>query len=239
MRLSKAQLSLWWREWARACTAQGWTRENGWTSAAVDDQRHAILREFGHETLHTVDNRAFDRILARVRTLQSRLDGAVDEVRPQNGDARRLLWRIEWLIKCIEVYRPGQGEAYVAGVVQDKFPGTDKYGTGIIHARHWRDLSAARSPGREDSELDHLRFTLTARLNGVHGMRAAEGHSVHEMCSLANVTCACETCKLARQAAKRGGSASPAQPARKPISRPRPKAKEPVAAGETRDPDPF
>lgn len=239
MLLSKAQLTLWWRSWSAACKAQGWTRGGGWNAEQIDAKRHEILRELGFESLRDVDNRGFDRLLARVRMLANRVDGAVDEVRPQNGDSRRLLWRIEWLIKCVELYLPGKGEAYVAGVVADKFPGVDKYGTGIVHPRHWRDLSAVRSVGKEDSELDQLRMTLTARLNGHHGMRSKAGHSVHEMCELARVTCACEACKQAREAAKRGGAANPAQPARKPISRPRPKAEEPVAAGDTREPDPF
>lgn len=228
MLLSRAQLTLWWRSWSAACKAQGWTREAGWTSDQVDAKRHEIMDALGFASLRDVDNRGFDRLLARVRSLANRLDGAVDEVRPQNGDSRRLLWRIEWLIKCVEVYLPGKGEAYVAGVVADKFPGVDKYGTGVIHPRHWRDLSAVRSVGKEDSELDQLRMTLTARLNGHHGMRSKHGHSVHDMCALAQVTCACEACKATRAAAKSARPAPTAQRARKPISTPAPT---PVVAG--------
>lgn len=228
MLLSKAQLTLFWRSWSAACTTQGWTRAAGWTVNQIDDKRHEMLKGLGFASLKDVDNRGFDRVLAKLRLLADRVDGAVDEVRPQNGDARRLLWRIEWLAKCIELYKPGQSEAYIAGVVQDKFAPEDKYGTGVLHPRHWRDLSAVRSPGKEDSELDQLRMTLTARLNGRTGMRVEHGESVHDMCSRAGVTCACEACKEVRAHQARARAAAPVQRTRKPISRPAPT---PVVAG--------
>lgn len=228
MLLSKAQLTLFWRTWSATCAVQGWTRDEGWTTAQIDDKRHELLESLGFRSLKDVDNRGFDKVLARLRSLADQVRGAVDEVRPQNGDARRLLWRIEWLAKCIELYLPGRSEAYIAEVVADKFPAEDKYGTGVLHPRHWRDLSAVRSPGKEDSELDQLRMTLTARLNGRTGMRVKHGESVHDMCSRAGVTCACEACKEVRAAQSRARAAAPVHRARKPISRPAPT---PVVAG--------
>lgn len=215
MLLTKAQLTLWWRTWSTACKAQGWTRENGWNSEQIDAKRHEILKELGYKSLRDVDNRGFDKLLSRTRLLASRLEGAIDEVQPSNGDARRLLWRIEWLIKCLEVYIPGRGETYVDSVVSDKFDHTDKFGNGVLHPRQWRELSAVRSVGKEDSELDQLRMTLTARLNGRTGYRSRQGHTIHEMCTRAGVPCACDPCKDARAAAARTPKATPAQPRRK------------------------
>lgn len=236
MLLSKAQLTLFWRSWSAACATQGWTRAAGWTTAQIDDKRHELLKGLGFASLKDVDNRGFDRVLAKLRLLADRVDGAMEVGRPQTGDARRLLWRIEWLAKCIELYRPGGAEAYIAEVCADKFEPVDKYGTGVLHPRHWRDLSAVRSPGKEDSELDQLRMTLTARLNGRTGMRAKHGESVHDMCSRAGVTCACQACKEVRAHQARARAAAPVQTARKPISRPAPT---PVAAGGVDDNNPF
>lgn len=236
MLLSKAQLTLFWRSWSAACNTQGWTRAAGWTTAQIDDKRHELLKGLGFASLKDVDNRGFDKVLAKLRLLADRVDGAVEVGRPQTGDARRLLWRIEWLAKCIELYKPGASEAYIGEVVADKFAPVDKYGTGVLHPRHWRDLSAVRSPGKEDSELDQLRMTLTARLNGRTGMRSAYGESVHDMCGRAGVTCACEACKEVRAHQARTRAAAPVQTARKPISRPAPT---PVAAGGVDDNNPF
>lgn len=209
MLLTKSQLTLWWRTWSAACQAQGWTRERGWTSAQIDEKRHEILTSLQFASLKNVDNRGFDRLLARVRMLSDNVNGALDEVRPSNGDARRLLWRIEWLLKCIDVYLPGHSETYVASVVADKFTGLDKYDTGVLHPPHWRDLSAQRSAGKEDSQLDHLRITLAARLNGRTGFRATSGDDLHQMCAKAGVTCSCNHCTTARDVASQARRSTP------------------------------
>lgn len=232
MQLTQAQLTLWWRSWAAACRTQGWTREAGLSSAQIDAKRREIMAALGYRSLTEIDNAGFDRLLARVRTLADNLRGAIDEVRPSNTHARRLLWKIEWLTKCLALYLGGKdrAEAYVRSICADKFEWKDNL------PRNYYALSAERAPGKEDSELDHLRITLTARLNGRTGLRAQAGDTVHDMCTKAGVLCACEPCKDARATARRARLAGPMKPAGKPSA----PAPQPVAAGAPDDDgDPF
>lgn len=212
MLLTKSQLTLFWRAWGAACKAQGWTRTAGLTTEEINLLRREILTEVGFSSLTEVDPGAgFDRLLARVRGLDDQLHkGALDQVRPSNGHRRRLVWKIEWLIQCLGIYLwDGAADAYVRKIVEQKFGRPGEY------PRPWTELSADRTEGQEDSELDQLRMTLNARINGRNGFRAKAAHTVHEMATKAGVVCYCDDCRKARDKARSTPAAPRVRKARK------------------------
>lgn len=220
MLLTKAQLTLFWRAWAAACKAQGWTRDGGLTTGEINLLRREILTEVGFRSLTEVDpGPGFDRLLARVRGLDDQLHkGALDQVKPSNGHRRRLVWKIEWLIKCLGIYLwDGAADTYVRKIVARKFARPGEY------PRPWTELSADRTEGQEDSELDQLRMTLNARVNGRNGFRAKDGHTVHEMATKAGVVCYCEACRGARDKARATPAATRPRKPRK-VAAPKPEA---------------
>ena len=228
MLLSESQLNLFWRLWAAACRCQGWDREHGFKVADVNAKRHEVLQELGFASLTHVDKReGFDRVKARLNVLCSRIEGAVDEVDVHQGDRRRLLFRMQSLIRCLCVYmHPDEAGKYVHKICTDKFAWR-----GAI-TRGWEELDHRPRPAEplngqprlRPSELEELIITISGRLNGRNGFRAKAEHSVHDMLTAAKLPCECAHCA-------RGGRATrvPAMPG-KPTPKPRPSApiQEPV-----------
>jgi hypothetical protein len=55
MKLSTEQVSLFWREWPKACKAMGWTKANGMSAAEIDLKRKEFLLRCGFDSLTKVD----------------------------------------------------------------------------------------------------------------------------------------------------------------------------------------
>jgi len=117
MILTKSQQHRFWREWAAACRAQGWTAAEGWTGSEIDVERRALLDRAGFESLTQVDRAdGFDRVLAELGQLQSDIDRTAETI-PGNdaGYRRRLLWLIR------KHSKPLGGLPYVLQLARDKF----------------------------------------------------------------------------------------------------------------------
>jgi hypothetical protein len=155
MLLSKAQSSWFWREWAKACSVQGWQGDE------KEQRRREVLLEVGFDSLTKVDKTAgFDRLKARVMALQYRLEGATNEVFPANGDMRRHLHLIRTRhIPALARLVPDPA-AYVAEVCRDKFG----------HRGPWYRLGDHPETGPR--RVQELLFTLAARVSSLR--RAAD-----------------------------------------------------------------
>lgn len=199
MLLTEAQLKLFWRTWAAAARAQGWTRENGLKVADVNAKRHEVLQGLGFSSLTRVDKRdGFDRLIARVRTLAGSLQGAMDEVVEQSGDRKRQLYRLDCALKCLGLYMtPENSATYVHGICVAKFAPRGSVRRGWEDLDHRPRPAAPLKDGRprlRPSELEELIITIMGRINGRTGFRAKAGHSVHQMLKLAGVPCNCTLC---------------------------------------------
>ena len=200
MKLTKDQVPLFWKLWAKACRAQGWTKGEGLNSAAIDVMRKELLARCGFKSLKDVDPRdGFSMVKRELLKLDDRLQGAMEEVKPQIETARTSRWFIEHdLIPCLALYVDAWD--YVSKVATDKF--------------RWRTRDAMHRPITLDdltedpivrevrgelkeipSQLEQLKFTLSARLNGKAGLRNKAGHSVHQMRTLAGLECRCAVCR--------------------------------------------
>lgn len=205
MRLSDAQLNLFWRIWGAACRAQNWDRSHGFSAADIGEKRHEMLRDLGFASLKDVDQRdGFDRLLARVRVLAGQIKGAIDEVDPHQGDRRRLLYRMQCLIKCLQVYMHADAAAkYVHKICTDKFAWRGAITRGWEELDHRpRTAPALRGGGDRlrPAELEELIITISGRLNGKGGFRSKAGDSVHHMLKKAGLECDCAVCAAGRDA---------------------------------------
>lgn len=144
MILSKSQQQLFWKLWNGACDCQGWS------SAEAEARRREVLRDVGFESLTQVDKTVgFDRLKARLMTLQNRISGAMEEVYPDLGTMRRHMHLLEAnLIPSIgrEIADP---EAYVDTIARDKFG----------HPGPWRTL--ADDPTLGPRKIHELLMTVT------------------------------------------------------------------------------
>lgn len=148
MLLSKAQTSWFWREWAKACSVQGWL------DMEKETQRKAVLQELGFSSLTKVDRTAgFDRLKARVLALQYRIEGAANEVFPANGAKRRHLHLIRDRYIPALADLVADPEAYVAAICRDKFG----------HTAHWETLGD--HPVHGPRLVQQLLYTLSARVS--------------------------------------------------------------------------
>lgn len=173
MKLSKAQVTLFWRLWGQACRCQGWTTERGLSRAEIDQRRKSLLADCGFDSLTAVDKTAgFGRVKAALMTLCDRLDGAIEADHPEIDEARRLRHVITWdlmprLARLPEFVASEDGVmGYVERICRDKFGLSEDWqldlddldARPIIRTRP--DGSLQESP----SQLFQLLITLTARL---------------------------------------------------------------------------
>ncbi|MDE2099079.1 MAG: hypothetical protein KGL39_17630 [Patescibacteria group bacterium] len=206
MILSKSQQQRFWREWAAACRAQGWTRADGWSEAQIDSQRHQLLQECGFDSLTEVDRTAgFDKVLAALQTLQSLLDGALEAEDPTIGESRRIRHVIVTeLLPCLALYEPSP-----TGYLQTVITGHIRWNKTDRPARPptLEDLTTQPIVRREPpcyelkagpSQLHQVLMTLTARLDA---KRREFGHTVHDMRRGAGLECHCKRCAAQRAAA--------------------------------------
>jgi hypothetical protein len=126
--MSDAQWRLFWRLWNNACKAQGWTKENGFTSTMVDEKRREMLAGLGFRSLLQVGTRdGFDRLKSAVERLADSVAAAEEQVAKavgrDMGQERRLRYVLATeLLPGVAAYFGDPG-LYVAAVIEDKFAG--------------------------------------------------------------------------------------------------------------------
>lgn len=201
MLLSKDQVNLFWRLWAKACKAQSWDREHGLNSAAVDARRKAFLKDCGFESLTLVDQiDGFSKVKRELLKLDVQIQGAREEVQPEIERSRKARWFIEHdLVPCLALYVE-DAWAYVYAVAEDKFRWWKKERpTRQLTLDDLSDdpiIRTIRGELRESpSELEQLKMTLAGRLSGKDGLRNQAGHSVHAMRTAAGLDCYCKRCR--------------------------------------------
>jgi hypothetical protein len=181
--------------WPATCKAQGWNKTDSaqrydlFARVLGHIPRHARTLAAGrHISFNDFDQPDFDAVKAECLALADNLRGAVETVRPDYGEERRLRHQIAQLQKCLALYieRP---DAYLRPILAAKFKGR----TSIDH------LSAVpilKDGGQRPSELARALMTLRTV---VQQKRNAAGHSVHEMNLLAGIPCPCKQCSHRRE----------------------------------------
>ncbi|HWX18757.1 MAG TPA: hypothetical protein VN578_02515 [Candidatus Binatia bacterium] len=200
MLLSKPQRDRFWREWSAACEAQGWTILNGETDFDITARRHELLRSCGFSSLTLVDRKAgFDKVLAALGALQSKLPSAHEQIDPSIGEARRTRHIITAeILPCLSLY------------LSDPIPANPS--TPLDRARHYATALIEEMLMRggceqeqfqnftfpelleflDATQLAHLRSTLTNRLQA---KRKASGDTIHDMHAKSRTRCPCAKCK--------------------------------------------
>lgn len=210
MLLSKAQVHRFWRDWEKACRAQGWTKAKGWTTAQREAQRKLVLGKCGFTSLTLVDGRGgFDKVLALLGALANNLAGALELDHPEIGESRRSHFGLREVAQCLAHYGV-EAESYLQQIINDKF----NHGRGGALTQRTidelSDLPSTRMVRGEliegPSELQQLRMTAWARLQE---FRKDAGHSLHEMKTGAGVPCDCAACARARREMMAAGKAMP------------------------------
>lgn len=116
MILTKPQQTRFWREWTRACTTQGWTRANAWTTQQIETERHALLDRAGFSSLTQVDRGSgFDRLLAELGRLSDNLAATAEIDDPDAGLRRRYLHLV------LKKSQPLGGLAYALAIARDQY----------------------------------------------------------------------------------------------------------------------
>jgi hypothetical protein len=160
--------------WPNACKQQGWDRND-------NARRYALFAELlGHWPDHkrtldggghiscndfvkTRDRDDFGTVKARLLLL------AAADLLEDDPVKRTRLWIVNYrLIPCYRLYRPGTA---LTTIMKERFKRVP--GMKVLE-----DLTS--------EELEHLIFTLEARVNT---LRNVAGHTKHEMCQAANVDC--------------------------------------------------
>jgi hypothetical protein len=180
--------------WPAACRAQGWNDKD--RALRIEVFSRILGRPIASAS--EIDERGdYDVIKRELGTLADSLDAAMDS--DAEAAARRLRAKIRGeLMPCLALYTGGMdgAERYVATLIR-----------GVVHRgrggeqRGLDDLSAeprfrtVNGAAREiPSELDQLVMTISARLNGKTGLRNKAGHTLHEMRTLAGLSCGCAAC---------------------------------------------
>lgn len=184
MKLSSAQVQLFWREWAATCRVMNWTRDAGLTAGEIDTHRKSFLSRCGFSSLTEVDRVAgFTVVLNELKVIQgTSLRAAQETVDPSLNAARVLRHNIlTELVPCLELYVTDV-RAYLVGIIEarSRYRKTDRPARDL----NLMDLTAV--------QLKHLQFTIAARLNV---KRKESGETIHAMKIRAGVPCGCAKCQ--------------------------------------------
>jgi hypothetical protein len=200
MNLTAPQVQRFWREWARACKAQGWTRAAGMSAAEIDVKRKEFLARCGFDSLTKVDRvDGFTKVLNELLILVGESVAAGIESEDLTINRARVLRNqiLTEIIPCLELYVEDL-RGYLTAIMEDK-------------NRWWkidrpaRDISImdldAKPIFRRDkktgelkqwpSQLEQFQYTLSARLNV---KRNEAGDTIHQMKTKAHVPCHCSQC---------------------------------------------
>ena len=167
MKLTKAQVTLFWRLWGQACRVQKWTGDHGVSRQDQESRRKQLLADCGFRSLTVVDRTAgFGRVKAALETLCESVDGAIERDHPEIDEARRYRHLISWgllpkLARLPEMAaNPAGAIGYAEAICRAKFRLGDGWEFDID------DLDAA--------QLKQLLVTLTARLRRKQEQAAAQ-----------------------------------------------------------------
>jgi hypothetical protein len=142
MKLTSPQLSRFWREWSAIVSAKKWHK------VEAELQRYALLARAGFDSLTQVDKqKGFDRVLAELSAI-ARPDDIEPQMRAAQMPRTRFYYAIIKLAREIEpsyIESAPLGSGYLGAIMRDKYGHYD----------------IDRLP---ESELEHLRNTLQARL---------------------------------------------------------------------------
>lgn len=206
MNLSKAQVQTFWRLWAQAAQAQGWTREAGLNAAAINAKRKEFLARLGFDSLTKVDRTdGFTRVKNELLVLVgTSLKAGLEVNDPTLNKARNYRHLIlNELSPCLGVY-VADVTGYLTAIMEDKnrWWKIDRPACDIT----LEDLNAQpifrRVKGELKefpSQLEQLVMTLSARLNV---LRNKTGDTIHEMKLKAGVPCCCRDCARSSMAAQ-------------------------------------
>lgn len=159
MKLTKAQVTLFWRLWGQACSIQKWLPEHGVTRQEQESRRKLLLADCGFCSLTLVDRTAgFGRVKAALLTLCDSIDGAIESDRPDMDEARRYRHVLTWdvLPKLARLPQMAQNPAGAIGYAEAICRAKFRLGAGWVFDLD--DLDAG--------QLKQLLVTLTARLRG-------------------------------------------------------------------------
>jgi hypothetical protein len=185
--------------WPATCKAQGWNKTDSekrydlFARVLGHIPRHARTLAAGrHISFNDFDQPDFDAVKAECLALADNLKGAVETVRPDYGEERRLRHQIAQLQKCLALYieRP---DAYLRPILAAKFKGR----TSIDDLSAVPVLKDAVGRGSRRAHVgpSELARALMALRTVVQQKRNAAGHSVHEMNLLAGIPCPCKQCQ--------------------------------------------
>lgn len=228
MKISPAQVKLFWNLWSKVCKTQGWTKDRGFDAAAVDAKRKEVLRSIGFASLTLVDKtHGFGKVKATLERLGDKVQGAIEEDHPELDVARRMRAKITGeLIPLLGVYRADPW-AIVQSIIDDKFENRgytvrELENLGIEIEVRIRTLKNGKEELYESPcELEQLLMTVTRYL---HHARRDAGHSGHENYELAQLTHLCG-CKRICKGFRRSIQTAPAEPV--------------LAGGASSETDPF
>jgi hypothetical protein len=175
MKLSKAQVTLFWRLWSQACRAQGWDK---FPREEIEVRRKELLRGCGFASLKDVDGKGgFDRVKQALLLAQDSVAAGLDNEDEQ--EARRLRWVVRnQVLPALGLYVE-HPDAYMQRIIADKFcrgGGRELTLDDLSNSPNVRDVDGF--PEVSDSDLRQIVWTLTARLDS---LRTAAGHSRMEM----------------------------------------------------------
>lgn len=147
-----------------------------------DADRHELhVQSLGvDKSSNAFTNEDLDKVLATFRAI-SRPDDFGAQFRQVQQPLTRALYALDETMRCLAIY------------VEDPAG----YRDAILRS-FW--AGKALSDLRPD-QIQTLRMTIWARINGATGMRSQAGHSLHDMRVLAGVPCHCRAC--ARPIARR------------------------------------
>jgi len=200
MKLSAAQVQFFWREWPKACKAQCWTKERGFTAADIDAKRKEMLARVGFNSLTEVDRvKGFTRVKNELLILKGKNIQAGIEGHTQHENDKRVLinFIVTDQIPCLELYVE-DSMAYMTAILEDKnrWWKIDRPNRQIrledLDAKPIFKWDAKTQSMREfPSQLHQIQYTLSARINT---FRNESNHTVHEMRTLAGLRCKCSVC---------------------------------------------
>lgn len=203
MILAPDQVKSFWYLWPQACRANGWTKENGLSAAAIDAKRKEILRECGFDSLTMVDRTdGFTKVKNKLLILiGTDLKAAGEDQDTTENTARNHRYILEKeIIPCLALYEE-HATGYVATVI-----------AGL--SRHYKEDRPTRPPTLADldtkpsfrkvrgqwkqgpSQMLQALMTLSGRL---HVKRKAAGDTIHDMNLKAGLECHCAPCSRRRQ----------------------------------------
>lgn len=186
--ITKAQNSLYWREWSRAKKA----------AQLTDSDRHRLhVEALGYDKSHTsFENAELDKVLGvfRAHSQPANLKAQIAQLAQPDT---RLLAKIRAQVKCLALF-VDQPEAYLRRLLRDRFHTTyleDLAGKGWGEAP--AEPASAASTEIPANDLTHVRNTIAARLS-FHRRKHVPALTEHGMWFKAGLTpeyCRCVECE--------------------------------------------